>query len=68
MLFGLTWSLDRLSKKTIPNILKRKLFHIPPLILFPLLDYHAHSLFIIALVGAFYVLFVLEILRYFYRL
>lgn len=45
--------------KSVPNIVKRKLFHIPPLLLFPYLNQQARPLFLVALVGTFYTLFIL---------
>lgn len=50
--------------KGIPNITQRKIFHLPPFIMFPLLNNDARSLFLVALVGGFYVLLVIELLRY----
>lgn len=60
-----SWLIDQHLE--LPNILKRKLFHLPPLLLFPLLDYSADGLFLVALTGAFYILFLLELLRYYRR-
>lgn len=45
--------------KSVPNIIKRKLFHIPPLLLFPYLNQQARPLFLVALVGTFYTLFII---------
>ena len=41
----------------IPNIVKRKIFHLPPLILFPILNELTRDLFLVALAGIFYILF-----------
>lgn len=49
----------------IPNIFTRKIFHLSPLILFPLFDNKFSDIFQIALVGMIYIFVVLELLRYF---
>lgn len=51
----------------IPNIYVRKIFHIPPLILFPIFDHKFPDIFQTALIGIIYIFVILELLRYFSR-
>lgn len=49
---------------SIPNIVRRKIFHLPPFLIFPLLNSQARPVFLVALAGIFYVLIFLELVRY----
>ena len=48
----------------IQNVYARKIFHISPLILFPILSIKCSDIFLSSLVGVIYIFVVLELLRY----
>jgi hypothetical protein len=54
-----------LKYSKLPNVYVRKIFHIAPLIIFPIFDNKFSDIFQTALIGVIYIFVVLEILRYF---
>lgn len=63
---ALTIALSLLVKLfNLPNIYIRKVFHIPPLILFPIFSNKFPDIFLTALIGAIYTFIILEFLRYY---
>ena len=53
------------SLLNINSIYSRKLFHVTPAIILPIIVEINYSLFILMLVGAFYIFYHLELVRYF---